>query len=197
VSIVAAGLPERDAELAAIPQRPSIKAVNAPARAKPAPLTMFVPAATPQVPEGRAPLSQPRPESVLVPVMTVVPRELEMPAPTPIPVADPAPVAGIRPLCTVPVATVIDVPTIELRHDAELVLTIADALDVRAGAERIRANRPIRSRANSASLVDRIYFATRDLKRHWERRDKPSGQPAMPRPPRAPRIMQPGAGLSA
>jgi hypothetical protein len=129
--------------------------------------------------------------------MAAVPRDLERPAPTPIPVADAVPVADIRPLCAVPVATVIDVPTIERRHDAEMILTSADALHVRAGAEQNGVSRPIRSRGYSASLVDRIYFATRDLKRNWERRDKPSGLPAMPRPPRNPHIMQPGAGLSA
>jgi hypothetical protein len=162
---------------------------------------MFAPAATPQLPPQApgtfAPLSQPQPETVQELVVAIVPRELEIPAPTPLPVAVPAPVASTSPLCTVPVATVIDVPTVELRPDAELILTSADTLKVCVGAEQIQVGRPIRSRNSSASLVDRIYFATRDLKRNWERRDTPSAVAAIPRPPRTPRIMQSGAGLSA
>lgn len=53
-----------------------------------------------------------------------------------------------------------------------LVLTNSYSLDLDIVADRPVAKGPVRSRGASASLVDRIYFATRDLKRSWSRAPK-------------------------
>lgn len=60
-----------------------------------------------------------------------------------------------------------------------LILTNSVSLDLGIAPERSRGNAPLRSRGNS-SLVDRIYFATRELKRSWHRQPD---VPMLPPPP--------------
>jgi hypothetical protein len=82
------------------------------------------------------------------------------------------------PAATVALPPTADEPEVD---PAPLVLTSSYCLDLDIVAENPVSTRPIHSRAISASLVDRIYFALRNLGR---RRPRPSG----PRPPRAIRI---------
>ncbi|WCM25788.1 cell division FtsZ family protein [Sphingomonas sp. QA11] len=70
------------------------------------------------------------------------------------------------------------VPLVEPDRDV-LILNSTYRLDLDLAAERPLARGPVRSRGK-ASLVDRIYFATRELKRSWHR------QPAVPLLPALP-----------
>ena len=65
-----------------------------------------------------------------------------------------------------------------------LVLTSAYSLDLDIVAENPVSSRPIRSRAGSASLIDRIFFAVRDLKRGRRSGESSTGR----RTPRVVRI---------
>jgi hypothetical protein len=60
-----------------------------------------------------------------------------------------------------------------------LILNSTYSLDLDIVAEKPLGRGPIRSRRNS-SLVDRIYFATRELKRSWHRQPR---VPLLPAPP--------------
>jgi hypothetical protein len=61
-----------------------------------------------------------------------------------------------------------------------LVLTSAYSLDLDIVAENPVSHLPVRSRAGSASLIDRAFFALRDLKR-GRRSGVSSADPRMPR----------------
>ena len=67
---------------------------------------------------------------------------------------------------------------------APLVLTSAYSLDLDMVAENPVSLQPVRSRAGSASLIDRVFFALRDLKRGR----RSAGSSAGPRTPRDVRV---------
>ena len=82
-------------------------------------------------------------------------------------------------------ALILETPAVAepVRDRDVLILNNTYSLDLDIVAERPLARGPIRSRGNS-SLVDRIYFATRDLKRSWQRPPALADQP----PPRVIRV---------
>ncbi|MDB5703935.1 MAG: Cell division protein FtsZ [Sphingomonas bacterium] len=150
VGIAAAGLPARDAIA------PS--AARAAAKAAPAAVSSV------------QPISMPKPRPVpAAPALALTRVEVPVPAPamsecaTPPqdPLVDPQPMAAERAV-----------------DSKVLILTSSYSLDLDIVAERPLTTGPIRSRGGSASLVDRLYFATRDLKRSWRRPRAPVEQQA-------------------
>jgi hypothetical protein len=150
VGIAAAGLPAPEATVEAVPA--------APAQAR------VIPRAA--VPAQGVPLPKPRP---VVPV----------PAPATARTASPAPSLAVSD-CAAPDDPVIAPQPQSAEHVADskiLILTSSYSLDLDIVAECPLTTGPIRSRGGSASLVDRLYFATRDIKRSWRRPRAPAEQP--------------------
>ena len=180
IGIAAAGLPPRESIQEASVARAVVRmspvvapiAVSAPEPVAAAPVQ---PAATP------APLAGP----AIAPVVTPVPAMRNV-------IVQPVPVARTeRPTETVeaPVvaATIAPGPVpaaepiiVDRPYDRNvLILNSTYSLDLDIVAEKPIGRGPVRSRRNS-SLVDRIYFATRELKRSWHRQPR---VPLLPAPP--------------
>lgn len=113
------------------------------------------------------------------------PREPVQQAPATVaaPVPQPVPAVPVEPVAAVAApAPVADAPPVIVERPRArdvLILTNSVSRDLAIASERPPGKPPIRSRENS-SLVDRIYFATRELRRSWHRQPD---VPMLPPPP--------------
>lgn len=160
IGITAAGLPPRDSIQPAPGARAAVVAPIAPPVEAPAPQPVMAAPVAPVAAPAPAPVARPAPAPQIerpAEPEKVVARE-----------AAPAPAPDAKPII------------VERPRDRDiLILNTTYSLDLDIVSERPLSKAPIRSRGNS-SLVDRIYFATRELKRSWHRQPD---VPLLPPPP--------------
>ncbi|MFA6117824.1 MAG: cell division protein FtsZ [Sphingomonas sp.] len=156
----------------------------------PAPVVRAVAPAAPVAVPAPQPVATAPAEPVAAPVPAIEPVAKSAPVARPV-TAQPMPAARIElplreEMLEAPVAVAAMAPEpaqpiiVDCPGDRDvLILNSTYSLDLDIVAEKPLGRGPIRSRRNS-SLVDRIYFATRELKRSWHRQPR---VPLLPAPP--------------